>query len=81
MREQLCQNLDKKEHIRVVIETDHEPLLKKNPWHKWDLFANIYTKSEVALCSSEYEQPRAEQTSNLPENLKFIITDESGNSE
>ncbi len=55
--EKLCQQLgDPKEAIRVIIQTD-EPLLKKLPWHEWDLFANIITQAEVALCPTEYEKP------------------------
>jgi hypothetical protein len=48
--------------IRFVIQTDHEPVLKKFPWHKWDLCANIYTRSEIAR-PTEYKQPSVVQTS------------------
>jgi hypothetical protein len=63
LREKLCQKLgDEKEAIRVIIQTD-DAVLKKLPWHEWDLFADTYTQAEVALwCSSEYEKPTVVQT-------------------
>jgi TPR repeat protein len=44
----------KQPEIRVLIQTK-DSLLKKLPWHKWDLFAEIYTKAEVALCNPEFK--------------------------
>jgi len=62
LREKLCQQLgDPKEPIRVIIQTD-EAVLKKLPWHEWDLLANTYTQAEVALCPTKYEKPIWVQT-------------------
>jgi len=62
LREKLCQQLgNPKEPIRVIIQTD-DAVLKRLPWHEWDLFANTYTQAEVALCPSEYKESGVVQT-------------------
>jgi hypothetical protein len=62
LREKLCQKLgDPKESIRIIVQTD-DAVLKKLPWHEWDLLANTYTQAEVALSPTEYEKPSVVQT-------------------
>ena len=52
---------DKQTEHQVIIQTD-DALLKKLPWHEWDLFADIYTKAEVALCATAFEKPSLVQS-------------------
>ena len=40
--------------VRVFIETENE-MLKKLPWHEWDLFSKIYTKAETVLSPLEVQ--------------------------
>lgn len=53
----LCQNLgDSTTEIRSLIRTE-DPLLKKLPWHGWDLFANHYPNAEIAVGAMKFELP------------------------
>ena len=54
MREKLNRYLGVKtnDEVRVFIQTENE-LLKKLPWHEWDLFSEIYTKAETVLSPLE----------------------------
>ncbi len=62
-REKLCRKLgSRRENVRIIVQTDDDAL-KKLPWHEWDLFAETYTKSDIALCANEYERVRVEQIS------------------
>lgn len=53
-KDKLYPELGKTETVRVLIQTS-DPHLRKLPWHEWDLFADIYTESEFALCGHEYD--------------------------
>jgi WD40 repeat protein len=64
MREKLCQELgDKSTEIRVIIQTK-DTVLKKLPWHEWDLFANQYTNAEIAVGATEFEKTILPASSN-----------------
>ncbi|RKZ80390.1 MAG: hypothetical protein DRR19_23675, partial [Candidatus Parabeggiatoa sp. nov. 1] len=52
---------DKQTEHQVIIQTD-DALLKKLPWHEWDLFADVFTKAEVALCAAAFEKPSVVQS-------------------
>jgi len=56
IRENLCKELNQGETIRVIIQTE-DTQLKKLPWHEWDLFAEHYTKAEIALSGTEFNKP------------------------
>ncbi len=74
LREKLCQHLgDESTEIIVIIQTE-EPLLKKMPWHEWDLFADI--NAEVAVGATVFEKPIFPATANQLRMLAIL-----GNSE
>jgi len=76
-REKLIQEFGpKKTEIRVFIQTE-DALLKKLPWHEWDLFADN-TKAEVALCATEFQKPSVVQST---DKRKIKILALLGNSE
>ncbi len=56
IRDKLQQYLHKDEEIRVIIQTE-DIRLRQLPWQAWDLFAESYKKSEIALSGPEYESP------------------------
>lgn len=56
IRDKLQQDLNKDEEIRVIIQTE-DIRLRQLPWQAWDLFAESYKKSEIALSAPEYESP------------------------
>ncbi len=61
-RKALCKEFgDKQTENQIIIQTENA-LLKKLPWHEWDLFADIYTKTEVALCTPTFEKPNLVQS-------------------
>jgi len=47
---------DKQTEHQVIIQTENN-LLKKLPWQEWDLFADIYLKTEIALSATVFEKP------------------------
>lgn len=75
IRDGLQRNLDKNDEIEVLIETK-DILLQQLPWHSWNLFAEHYTKAEVALSLPEYERPSLI----LPSTRKLRILAVLGNS-
>ncbi|MEI2579874.1 CHASE2 domain-containing protein [Scytonema sp. PRP1] len=54
--QQIRAKLNPDEEIRVIIETDNL-LLRKLPWHLWNLFKQ-YPQAEIALSAYEYERPK-----------------------
>jgi energy-coupling factor transporter ATP-binding protein EcfA2 len=66
---------NKSTEIRVIIQTDN-PLLKKLPWHEWDLFAKTYSNAEVAIGATAFDKPISPVTSNKLRILAIL-----GNSE
>jgi len=75
-KSKLCQKLgDESTEIRVIIQTE-DTLLKKLPWHEWDLFADRYTNAEVAVGATEFEKPILPGKSDI---LKILVI--LGNSE
>jgi hypothetical protein len=76
-REKLIQEFGpKKTEIRVFIQTE-DFLLKKLPWHEWDLFADN-SKAELALCATEFQKPSVIQST---DKSKIKILALLGNSE
>ena len=56
-RKALCRAFgDKQTENQIIIQTE-DAILKKLPWHEWDLFADVYTKAEIALCTTTFEKP------------------------
>lgn len=53
LERQLLQNVRKSETVRFILQTQ-DSLLRRLPWHLWDLFENCYRHAEIAL-SAEYE--------------------------
>ncbi|MGH8001406.1 MAG: ABC transporter substrate-binding protein, partial [Brasilonema sp.] len=53
LERQLLQNVGKSETVRFILKTQ-DPLIRRLPWHLWDLFENCYPQAEIAL-SAEYE--------------------------
>ena len=53
IRDSLQQNLRRSEEIRLIIQTRNNDL-RQLPWQVWDLFADNYTKAEIALSEPEY---------------------------
>jgi len=59
-KQELHVKLNQQEAIRVLIKTDNF-YLQRLPWHEWNLFADIYTHAEIALCPTESEKPSVEE--------------------
>ncbi|WP_211175915.1 ABC transporter substrate-binding protein [Brasilonema sp. UFV-L1] len=53
LERQLLQNVGKSETVRFILKTQ-DPLIRRLPWHLWDLFENCYPQAEIAL-SAEHE--------------------------
>lgn len=62
---------DKHEEIRVFIQTK-DPLLKKLPWNEWDIFADIYTKAEIALIPPEYSRVKVSVAATEREQMRIL---------
>jgi len=76
-REKLIQEFGHKNtEIRVFIQTE-DARLQKLPWHEWDLFADVYTKAEVALCATEFEK-ESEPTEKTSLKILAILGDSKG---
>jgi len=56
IRDGLQQNLNKTDDIRVLIQTE-DTLLRQLPWQVWDLFAESYPNSEIALSTTAAQLP------------------------
>lgn len=52
--QQLRTYLERKDEIRLIIETDND-LLRRLPWHLWNFFED-YPHAEVALSAPEYKR-------------------------
>lgn len=78
-REKLCQKLgeNKKVAVRVIIQTEDD-LLKKLPWHEWDLFADTYTNSEIALCPNRYDHVPERKTRKAKVRILAILGSDEG---
>jgi CHASE2 domain-containing sensor protein len=60
IRDRIQRHLDPTEAIEVIIETS-DLQIRQLPWHTWELFAEHYSNSEIALSASMYQmrsQPR-----------------------
>ena len=53
----LINELDKHEELRVIIQNNEDELLRKLPWHLWEILQKI-NESEVAISSPEFETPK-----------------------
>ncbi|KAB8330111.1 CHASE2 domain-containing protein [Scytonema tolypothrichoides VB-61278] len=56
IEQQLRTHFKPSEEIRFIVETN-DNLLRRLPWHVWNLFDD-YPLAEVALSASEYQQPQ-----------------------
>ncbi|WP_199245156.1 hypothetical protein [[Phormidium] sp. ETS-05] len=63
LKEKFLEKINPDNVVRVIIQTD-DPILRRLPWHLWDLFAS-YRLAEVALYAPAFEgvkqsvQPKA----------------------
>lgn len=73
----LQRELNTKDNIRVVIQTD-DLELRRLPWHSWDLF-DSYKSAEVALSASHFEDVTKANQSKAQKQLKILAI--IGNSE
>lgn len=71
IRDKLQQELHKDEEIRVIIQTE-DIHLRQLPWQAWDLFAESYKKSEIALSAPEYETPHAQPHNHKPSKVRIL---------
>jgi len=77
IREKILEKIpNNQETIRVLIQTE-EPLLRKLPWQEWDLFADIYTKAEIALSAIKFDKSTRKSKSDAKVRILAIL----GNSE
>ena len=74
--QQLRTYLERKDEIRVIIETDND-LLRRLPWHLWKFFED-YPQAEVAISAPEYK--RAFKSPTKPRNARVKILAILGNS-
>jgi WD40 repeat protein len=70
IEQQLRSQLNPKEEVRVIIETNDETL-RRLVWHRWDFF-NDYPYAEVALSQPEYSK-RETLASKPPRNQVRIL--------
>ena len=54
IRECLLKNLNTREEILVIVETQ-DPLLQRLPWNLWDLFNETFVNAEIAIASASYK--------------------------
>ncbi len=69
--QQLRTQLDPKESIRFIIETE-DPVLQKLPWHLWYFF-DQYTKAEIALSARQYEQVPSVPTNRVSRQMRILV--------
>ncbi|WP_226583785.1 nSTAND1 domain-containing NTPase [Microseira wollei] len=67
---QLRSQLDTKEEIRVIIETNDE-LLRRLPWHRWNWFED-YPLAEIALSRPEYKRRNSSQPKILRNQVRIL---------
>ena len=79
VRETLCKYLDPADEIFVFLQT-REEILKKLPWHEWDLFSDRFTKAEIALSPPEIEFISRSRSQIRNEKVKIlsILGDKTG---
>ena len=75
---QLRSHLNPTDEIRMIVETDSDPLLRL-PWHCWDFFQN-YPRAEMALSRPEYKRGRASRPRSDKQQVRIlaIIGDRRG---
>jgi AAA-like domain/CHAT domain len=68
--QQLRTQLKPSEEICFVIETN-DILVRRLPWHLWEFFED-YPYAEIALSSTEYQQPKKSQVKKHRNHLKIL---------
>ncbi|MBT9312047.1 CHASE2 domain-containing protein [Leptothoe kymatousa] len=69
--QQLRTQLDPKETIRFIIETE-DPFLQKLPWHLWCFFEH-YQKAEIAISAKNYQQVPAVPNSRVSRQMRILV--------
>lgn len=68
--QQLRSQLNPKEEIRVIIETNDE-ILQRIPWCRWNFF-NDYPKAEMALSRPEYKRSEIGESQSLRKKVRIL---------
>ena len=69
LREKWLEKVATEDDVRVLIRTSNQQL-RKLPWQEWD-FLESYQRSEVALSTQQYEQPK-QIRSNSPKKVTIL---------
>ena len=77
LREKIQAEVNPQEILRIIIQTE-DALLRKLPWHEWDLVADIYTKAEIALSAKDFEQPTLKSRQQTNVRILGILGDSTG---
>ncbi|HEY9617309.1 MAG TPA: CHAT domain-containing protein [Microcoleaceae cyanobacterium] len=56
VREGILENLKRNDRVRIILQTE-DPLLKRLPWHVWDI-CDRYPRTEIALSAATYGSVR-----------------------
>ncbi|OLP18255.1 hypothetical protein BST81_11615 [Leptolyngbya sp. 'hensonii'] len=55
MRDTILRQVKESEPVRVIVQTQHA-LLRRLPWHSWDLFEHNYRHAEIALSTENFDR-------------------------
>jgi WD40 repeat protein len=77
IRDGLQQNLSRNDENRVIIQTENLEL-RLLPWQMWNLFAEVYTKAEIALSEPEYQLPNCTVQSQSKVRIIAVLGDNQG---
>ncbi|OAD24126.1 hypothetical protein THIOM_000017 [Candidatus Thiomargarita nelsonii] len=67
---------DKETEVRVIIQADDD-IIKKLPWHEWELFAN-HGNTEIAVASMEFSSPEVDNFLTRQVKILIILGDTTG---
>ncbi len=76
VKETFLRKLKPSDKIRIILQTENS-LLRRLPWHLWELVAKDYTKAEIALSALKSDRIESPKTSNKKVRILAIL----GNSE
>lgn len=73
IKEQMLEELNRDDAIRIILQTENE-LLRRLPWHLWDLFER-YLNAEIAISNTSYRllNQKHSKSSTLNTKVKILV--------
>lgn len=77
LREKIQAAVNPQENFRIIIQTE-DILLRKLPWHEWDLVADTYINAEIALSTKDFGQSTVKDRPQKMVRILGILGDSTG---